>query len=118
MATDWNPVSVEEAIREKANQISQGVNVCDRTYRAYLEADRDFDVAVAKAFMSAEGSVDARKHQTTLATVEARQRRDDAEAAFRYADRRMKALDNELRAYQSIGASVRETYRAAGTGQV
>jgi len=46
-----------------------------------------------------------------------REARDVAEAAFKYADRRAKALELELRALQSIGASVRSMYAVAGRGE-
>lgn len=113
----WNPAQIEQAIRVTSDRIAKGVAVCNKTYMEFLEADHAYDVAVARAFLNAEGSIDARKHQTTLTVIEGRQNRDTADAAYRYADRQAKALENELRAYQSINASIRSQYVVAGVGE-
>jgi len=112
-----NPVSVEQAIRECSNRISKGVIACNRTYIEFLDADRHFDAAVARAFFNSEGSVEARKHAVVLATIDEREARDAADAAYRYCDRTAKALENELRAYQSLNASLRAQYQIAGVGE-
>ena len=50
-------------------------------------------------------------------TMPAREERDIADAAYKHADRLSKALDSELRAFQSLGASVRQMYANAGRGE-
>lgn len=112
-----NPVDVENGIREVSNHIGRGVRVCDERYRAFLTADHDYDVAFAQAYMSASGPAHERKYAAELETVLERRARDEADAAYRYADRRAKALENELRALQSVGASVRSMYGSAGRGE-
>ena len=49
--------------------------------------------------------------------MDEREARDVAEIAYRHADKIHKALDSELRAWQSIGASVRQQYAVAGRGE-
>lgn len=51
------------------------------------------------------------------AGLSARERRDLADAEWRYADRQAHAWELELRAEQSIGASVRSMYAVAGRGE-
>ncbi|MGF7124070.1 hypothetical protein [Rhodococcus sp. BE178] len=115
--TDYNPVKVEQAIRNCANRIAGGVSVCSNTYSAFLDADRAYDQAFAKAYLEAGGAAHERKYIAELATDEERSARDLADAAYRYADRQAKALEAELRAWQSVGASVRSMYGVAGRGE-
>lgn len=112
-----NPVAIENRIREISERIAKSAGVCDQRYRAFLEADHAFDVAEATAYMAHQGAAHEKKHAATLATIEERQALDVADAAYRYADRLAKALESELRAYQSIGASVRAMFQVAGRGE-
>ena len=114
---DINPVSVEESIRDVAARIAKGVSVCDERYRTYLSADHDFDVAEATAYLGHDGAAHEKKYAAVLATQDERHARDVADAAYRYADRTARALTEELRAWQSIGASIRQTYAVAGRGE-
>lgn len=118
MSDVLNPVEVEAAIREVATRIGNGVRVCSDAYAAYLTADRDYDRAYARAYLSGDGAAHERKFAAELATTDERQARDVADAAYRYADRTAKALESELRAHQSIGASVRGMYAVAGRGEM
>jgi len=116
-AAVMNPVKVEEAIRGVSERISKGVSVCDQRYRAFLDAEREYDAAFARAYMTHQGPAHERKYAAELATQTERQARDVADAAYRYADRQAKALQDELRALQSVGASVRAMYGVAGVGE-
>lgn len=114
---EHNPVSIENAIRDCANRIGLGVTVCSNRYSAYLAADRAYDQAFAQAYMAYDGPSHAKKYAAELDTTEEREARDLADAAYRYADRQAKALESELRAWQSVGASVRQAYGVAGRGE-
>lgn len=117
MSVHVNPVSVENAIRETSDQIAGGVVTCDQSYRAFLAADRAYDRAFALAYMRHNGPAHERKYAAELATEKEREARDIADAAYRYADRQSKALQDKLRALQSVGASVRAMFGAAGVGE-
>lgn len=112
-----NPVDIETGIREVANRIANGVVVCSNRYAQYLEADRAYDRAFAAAYLAHEGPQTEKKYAAELATATEREARDLADAAYRYADRQHRALQDELRAYQSVGASVRAMYSVAGRGE-
>lgn len=112
-----DPVSIENAIRQCANHIAKGVTVCSNAYSAFLAADREYDQAYARAYIEAGGAAHERKYIAELATSEERQKRDIADAAYKYSDRQAKALEAELRALQSVGASVRGMYQVAGRGE-
>lgn len=112
-----NPVSIETRIREISDRIAKSAAVCNDRYKAYLDADRAFDRAFATAYMGHSGPQTEKKYAAELDTETEREARDVADAAYRYADRLAKALESELRAFQSIGASVRAMYQVAGRGE-
>lgn len=115
--TVLNPVDVEQKILELTNRIAKGIRVFTTRYDAFLAADRDFDLAFAKVKLKTEGSIEDKKSRATVETINLRLARDVAEVAFKEADKLLKALELELRALQSIGASLREQYRVAGRGE-
>ncbi len=117
MSDVLNPVQIEDAIREVAGRIANGVKVCSTAYSVFLTAERDYDRAYAKAYMTNEGPAHERRSAAELETYRDREARDVADAAYRYADRQAKALEAELRALQSVGASVRSMYSVAGRGE-
>lgn len=115
--TDINPTTIEHAIRACSDRIAKGVMVCDKQYKAFLEADHAYDVAFAGAYLTSTGAAHERKYMAELATQDQRAARDVADAAFKYADRQARALEAELRSWQSIGASIRAMWGVAGTGE-
>jgi len=110
------PAQIEEAIREVANRIAKSVKICSERYRVFLDADRAYEQAFAHAYLEYSGPAHEKKYGAEVATSTEREARDVADAAYRYADRLSKALQDELRAYQSVGASVRAQYSVAGRG--
>lgn len=112
-----NPVEIEDRIMKLSNRIASGVKVVTDRLKERDEARRNFDREWAACYLSAEGSIKDREQKAHLETMPAREEYDLAEAAYRYADRTAKALELELRALQSIGASVRQMYSIAGRGE-
>ncbi|RPA65764.1 hypothetical protein EF294_03235 [Gordonia oryzae] len=116
-AEPYTPVSIEAAINHCANRIANSVSVVNDRYKAFLTADRDFDHAFSQAFLDHDGPQTEKKHAAVVATISLREARDVADAAYRYADRKAKALEDELRALQSVNKSMRSAYSAAGVGE-
>ena len=112
--TDYNPVRIEQAISECANKIAQSVPVCGERYTEFRTAERQYDLAYARAYVNANGPAHEKRYQATLATETEREKLDVADAAYRFADREAKAAEAELRAIQSLGASVRQAYDVVG----
>ncbi len=112
-----NPVEIETRIRDIAERIAKSAGVCNDRYKAFLSADHAYDVAYAKAFLEHDGPQTEKRYAAEVDTADERRARDVADAAYRYADRLSKALESELRAYQSVGASVRQMYAVAGRGE-
>lgn len=114
MSDVLNPVDVETAIRDLSNRITKGVRVVSQKHEEHLKAERLYDQAFARAYMAADGPAHERKYAAELATITERELKDAADVVFRYADRTARALENELRALQSIGASIRAMYASSG----
>ena len=112
-----NPVQIEQHILELTNRISKGIRVYSERYADFLEKDREFDRAYAHAYLKAEGSIKDKEKKAALKTIEEREARDVADIAYKQSDKLLRALDSELRAWQSIGASVRQQYAVAGRGE-
>lgn len=112
-----NPVEVEAAIRDAAATVAEGVEIVTVRLATYREAERIFDLAWARAYMSAKGPVEERKQIAVMATETERRAMDVAEVAFKYADRKCRAAESTLSAYQTISKSVTAMYQGAGRGE-
>lgn len=66
------------------------------------------DLAYSKAFLDAEGSVDARKHQAVVETMDLRVAADIADSLVRNLVRRMKALEKRV----EVGRSTSSWHKA------
>lgn len=113
----YNPQQVEEAIRRCSDRIAKSVKVCGKAYDEYTTAAREYDQAYAHAYLNASGPAHEKRYRAEIATLEERTKRDIADAAYKYAERTSKAVIEELRAWQSVGASVRAMYQVAGRGE-
>lgn len=116
-STPVNPVEIENAIRTVANEIAKGVNIVSTRLAAYRLADRTFELAYSKAFRAFDGPQTEKRHEAVVATIELRERRDDAEVVYKHAATAMSALEKELTAWQTINKTVAQMYGAAGAGQ-
>lgn len=106
------PEAIERKITETSNRIATGVGVVTAAEREARAARRAFDLAYAYAYKRAEGPVHQRKYEADIATMPHREAADVAEIALRHAERTARALEKELLAWQSVGASVRVMYGA------
>lgn len=107
-----NPASIEQKIEETVNRIAKGVSVVTAAERAAREKKRLFDLAYAHAYKRAEGAAHLRKYEADILTMAQREEADNAEIAFRHAERTARALEKELIAWQSINSNIRAMYGA------
>jgi hypothetical protein len=112
-----NPVDVERHIEETANRIAKGVSVVTNEERLSRDKKRAFDLAYAYAYKKAEGSIKEREYTADIQTMPHREEADNADIAFRHAERTAKALEKELFAWQSINSNIRAMYGSAGVGR-
>lgn len=112
-----NPVDSERKIQELSDRIAKGVGVVTSAERESRAKKRAFDLAYAYAYKNAEGSIKEREYTADIQTMPHREEADNAEIAFRHAERTAKALEKELLAWQSINSNLRVMYGVAGVGQ-
>jgi hypothetical protein len=112
-----NPVDVEKKIEETANRIAAGVTVVTKAEREAKKMRRESDLAYAHAYKRAEGPVHERRYTADIQSMGQREAAENAEIAFRHAERTARALEKELMAWQSVNSNIRAMYGAAGAGQ-
>ena len=108
----FTPESVEQKIAECVTRIANGVRVVTEAERKAREAKRIFDLAYAHAYKRTEAAAHVRRYEADIMTMGQREEADNAEIAFRHAERTARALEKELLAWQSIGASIRAMFPA------
>lgn len=112
-----NPVDVEHKIQEVSNRIARGVSIVTSAEREARDKRRAFDLAFAYAYKRAEGPAHERKYAAEIEAMPHREAADNAEIAFKHAERTAKALEKELFAWQSINGNIRAMFNSAGVGQ-
>lgn len=115
-----NPVEVEAGIRKIARMIHHGVKTVSDTEFDFRKKDAEHARVLARAYINHDGPAHEKKYAAEIHgdVIVARDLRDVAELAFRHADRRQRALIEQLGALRSIGASVRAMYGAeTGVGR-
>lgn len=115
MTTDTavlNPVDAERKIEELSGRIARGVSVVTSAEREAKARRRAFDLAYAHAYKRAEGPVHERKYAADIESMPHREEAENAEIAFRHAERTARALEKELIAWQSINSNIRAMYGA------
>jgi len=104
-----------------AGQLAQLARDLDVTVEQMKTAEIDhvekraaFDLAFSRAFLSGDGSVDARKHAAVEKTHDARMAADVADALVRHLRRRLDALKVRIDVGRSVGAALRTEISLAG----
>src|SRR5437660_299719 len=110
MSEVLNPADLEKAIQEISRRIHNGVRVVTDAETNAREKRRLYDHAYALAYIQHEGPAHEKRYAAEVSTTEQRKKAEDAEVVFRHAERNARALENELRATQSTGASIRAMY--------
>jgi hypothetical protein len=107
-----NPVDAERKIQELSERIAKGVGVVTSAERDMRMKKRAFDLAYAHAYKRAEGSIKDREYEADIKTMDKREEADNAEIAFKHAERTAKALEKELVAWQSVNSNLRVMFGA------
>src|SRR5258708_7275647 len=90
-----NPLTPNEGVlplTKLARDLDEAVRVMHAVERDYVEKRSAADLAHSRAFLSAAGSVDARKHQAAIDTHTQRLEADVAEVMVHHLRRRIDAL--------------------------
>lgn len=109
-----NPADIEEEIEGVRRRIHNGIKVVSDARKAYNKARRAYRRALCTAYIRYEGPAHEKKYAAELATEDELEAMDHAEEAFKYALDLSEGLRDDLRALQSIGASIRSMYQTEG----
>lgn len=110
-----SPAAVDAAIADCVNRIAGMVKTVSEAEATASHERRLFDWAWAQATLRAEGSnAEARKAEVVIKTMTERAKAEVAEEAYRFAQRRARALEKELDGLRSQGVSIRAMYASVG----
>ena len=84
---------------------------------AAVRAKATFETAFAKAFLQADGPMDARKQIAVLAAADARLAMELAEAQHRACRERIRTLGVQIDVGRSMSAALRQQFQAEAVGQ-
>lgn len=107
MTSPMTPNEVVLHLTKLARDLDEAVRVMHAVEKDYVEKRAAADLAYSRAFMSAAGSVDARKHQASIGTHEQRLEAEVAEVMVHHLRRKIDALKVRIDVGRSYGAAVR-----------
>ena len=90
---------------------------CRARLEAYRNAQWKFDQRWAATYLNADGPVEERKQKCVLACATEQANLDVAEVAYKFAERKARAAESTLSAYQTLSRSITAMYGAAGRGE-
>lgn len=84
---------------------------------AAVLAKAAYEVAFARAFIGADGSVDVRKQQSVLDTSDTKLTAELAEQKVRACRERIRTIRDQIEVGRSLNSAVRAEFTASGVGQ-
>lgn len=113
----WSPVAIERRLADIDHAISVGVDALADAYDRYADLKNRVEIETARAYMSYSGPAHAKKYAAILATEQLRYELAIADGAYHRSKWKNEGFSEQLKAVQSIGASVRAQYGVAGRGE-
>jgi len=104
---DVTPNSVAANLAQLARDIAAITDGLGELERRAVETREDYTMAYSKAFLTAEGPMDVRKHQATVDTHAERLSAETAEALVRGRRAQIASLKVRIDVGRSVGAVVR-----------
>jgi predicted NAD/FAD-binding protein len=95
-------------LAELARQLDHTVNLLRDADLEAVQARHAADVAESTAYLTAEGSVEMRKHRARLATDKLEEKALQSEAVVRYLRQKINALGVRVEVGRSMGAALRQ----------
>lgn len=113
----WSPVAIEQRLAELDHAITAGVDELATAYEKFATLKNELEKATARAYLAYKGPAHEKKYAAIVATEALRDQLTVADIAYHYAKTRSEALTNgNLKAIQSMSASIRSQYEIAGRG--
>lgn len=111
-----SPVDVEKRLLELEQTLSDALVEWKGFYKAFKDAEREYDQAFARAKLASKEATNDKRYDAELVTIEQREALDLADVEFKYADKRLTAVQKVVEIWRSVGTSVRQAYGLAGMG--
>lgn len=116
MTTPINSNQVAQQLLDLARQLDAAVKELSRVDEQSVAARRDFEVAFAHAFITAEGSMDMKKQRAVLATADKKYAAELADQRVRSQREAIRAIGTRIEVGRSYGAAIRSEVGLAGMG--
>ena len=111
-----NPVEMEQQILEATNIVAKSVRPVSDAYNDWQQAELAHKLAYAKAYTSAQGSIEERKQVAALATEDEAQKLIEAEVVYKRLLDYQRSYRDKLSALQSLSKSVVAAYNSQAVG--
>jgi len=107
---------IASGLSELSRQLDELVSEIGEAERDAVNKREDYTLAFSKAFLSADGAMDIRRHTATEETHEARLAAELAEQHVRGLRRRIDSVRTRIDVGRSLGAAVRAEVGLGGAG--
>ncbi|MEV0357152.1 hypothetical protein AB0H71_13930 [Nocardia sp. NPDC050697] len=111
-----NVAEVVKQLTELSLQLAEATTQINEADVAAVNARETAKLAEAKAFLAAEGSVEARKSKAVVETHQVRLAAEVADAGVRGLQRTIRSLQTRIDVGRTFGATLRSEMNLAGTG--
>lgn len=116
MSDQLTPNAVAQQLANLARQLDDLVDAIDDAEKRAVHSREDYTLAYAKAFLSAEGSMEIRKHLATEQTHDTRIAAELAEQLVKGIRRQIDTVRIRIDVGRSLGAALRAEAGLAGSG--
>lgn len=113
---ELTPNAVAKQLAQLARQLDDLVDAIDDAEKRAVNAREDFTMSYAAAFLSAEGSMDIRRHLATERTHDTRLAAELAEQLVKGIRRQIDSVRIRIDVGRSLGAALRAEASLAGSG--
>lgn len=108
------PNQVAVSLAALGRELDQAVQSIEHADQDRVQKRAAFDLAYAKAFLTAEGSMDIRRYAAVEATHDLRVEADFADAGFRHLQRRIAAINTRVDVGRSVNSALKTEIGLAG----
>ena len=105
--SELTPAAITRTLSQISKEIDELTDELARLDEAAVRARQDYKVAYARAFLTADGSMDIRRYTAETATADALLASELADQQHRAAVAQLKALRDRLEVGRSLGAIMR-----------
>lgn len=112
-----NQIEVIKRLSELSRMLDSATEEIAKVDDFAVKAKATYEVAYAKAFLSAEGSMDQRRQIAIVSCADEKFAMEVAEAQVRAVKERINTLRSQISIGQSVSAAIRTQFGAEATGQ-